>query len=225
MLRVCTSSTEDTLLSLEAYKVAIGTTSTGSDATFEAALKRATELVEGYVGYPLRRQVYYETLAGYGNNELSLSRVPVRSIESIYFDTELVDPLSYNIESEKAGTVFRETGWPWTAGVQYDLQPRIVPRSEIPSYKVTYEAGFCINGSTEDGWLTTGTPIPGDIEAAVAMAATFIAKSVGRDQTLLSKRIGDLSIEYQQTQSGVISTPSMGLPQDVKGMLSHWRRF
>lgn len=225
MIRTCTSSTEESLLSLASYKAAIGTTSTANDTALEAALRRATELVEGYVGYPLRRQVYYETVPGFGNNELVVSRIPVQSIESIYAGTDLVDPDEYEVDSAKAGTISREVGWPWTAGTQWDLQPHVMPGSELKSYRITYEAGFCINGSTEDGWLTTGESVPSDIEAAVAMAATWVNKSQGRDQSILRREIGDLSIEYQETKSGIVDAPSMGLPQDVKGMLSHWRRF
>lgn len=224
MLRVCTSSTEDSLLSLASYKAAIGTTSTANDTALEAALRRATELVEGYIGYPLRRQVYYETVPGYGNNDLLVSRVPLRSIESIYAGTEIVDPDEYYVEKEQAGLIVREIGWPWTAGVEWDLQPHVVPGSELRSYAVTYEAGYCVNGSTADGWLTTGAAVPGDIEAAVTLAATQIYSGAGRDPAVASKSIGDLSISYQgaQSQGGSVSA---GLSDTVKGMLSPWRRF
>ena len=227
MLRVCTSSTESALLSLTAYKAAIGTTTTAEDDIMQSALDRATALIEGYVGYPLRRQVYHETVGGYGSLELQVSRTPLQSIESIKYDTETVDPTSYDIANQGAGIIYRALGWPWTAGIEYDLLPRVVPKSETKNYTVVYEAGFCMNGSTASGWLTTGEPVPPDIEAAVVAAATYLYKSAGRDLSISSKKIGDLSISYTGGESAVApgGSVSYGLPTDAKGLLSHWRRF
>ena len=227
MLRVCTSSTDTSLLSLTSYKAAIGTTATSDDGIMQSALDRATALIEGYVGYPLSRQVYEETVAGYGGNELALGRTPVFSVESIYYGTELVDPTSYFVESEKAGLVWRDNGWPWTAGVEYDLAAHVVPRSELKSYTVVYEAGYCTAGSTESGWLTTGEAVPGDIEAAIMHTATFLYQNAGHDFSVSSKKIGDLSIAYQGggQSFGQGGTPSIGIPDVAKGLVSHLRRF
>lgn len=225
MLRVCTSSTESSLLSLDSYKAAAKVATTSDDSVMQSSLDRATSLVESYVGYPLRRQVYYETVPAFGSNELLLSRVPVRSIESIYYGSDLVDPTSYDIGSESGGLVYRELGWPWTAGVEYDLGPHPVPKSELRSFAVTYEAGYCMNGSTQDGWLTTGEPVPSDLEVAIMMTAAFVYGSQARDPSVTMKRIGDLQITYQGGPNFSMSTPSMGIPDTVKGMLSHYRRF
>ena len=227
MLRVCTSSTESALMSLDAYKATVGTTTTADDTSIQFALDRATALIEGYIGYPLKRQVYHETVAGYGSNQMTVSRTPLKSVESIAYGSEVVDPISYDIESESGGIIYRELGWPWTAGVEYDLMPHVVPRSELKSYTVVYEAGYCINGSTADGWLTTGESVPEDLQGALVHAATFLYKSAGRDLSVSSKKIGDLSITYESGGGsfGQGGTPSIGLPDAVKGMLSHYRRF
>lgn len=226
MLRVCTSSTESSLLSLTAYKAAVGTTTTADDDIMQSALNRATALIEGYVGYPLRRQVYSETLAGYGSLELQVTRTPLKSIESIYYGSELVDPTSYDIANEGAGLIYRELGWPWTAGIDWDLSPRVTPKSEAKTYTAVYEAGYCVSGSTADGWLTTGEAVPAELEAAAIATATFLYKGASRDPSVQSKKIGDLSITYQGGGSAFGgSSPSVGLPDSVKGMLSHLRRF
>lgn len=228
MLRVCTSSTESSLLSLTAYKAAVGTTTTADDDIMQSALNRATALIEGYLGYPLRRQVYEETLAGYGSLELQVSRTPLKAIESIYYGSELVDPTSYDIANEGAGLIYRELGWPWTAGIDWDLSPRVTPKSESKAYTAVYESGYCVNGSTADGWVTTGESVPGEIESATIAAATFLYKGASRDPTVQSKKIGDLSVTYQGGGSagfGGGGSPSIGLPDSVKGMLSHLRRF
>lgn len=228
MLRVCTSSTDSSLLSLTAYKAAIGTTTTADDSIMQSALDRATALIEGYIGYPLRRQVYQETLGGYGSLELQVTRTPLRAIESIYFGSELIDPTSYDIGNEGAGLIYRELGWPWTAGIDYDLMPRITPRSEARTYTAVYESGYCLNGSTADGWLTTGETVPPYIEAATIEAATYLYKGAGRDPSIASKKIGDLSVTYRGGGGGFGGgggSPSIGLPDSVKGMVSHLRRF
>lgn len=227
MLRVCTSSTDTSLLSLTSYKVAIGTTATSDDGIMQSALDRATALIEGYVGYPLRRQVYEETVAGYGGNELLLSRTPVRSIESILYGEETIASTSYSVESEHGGLVRRDDGWPWTAGVEYDMVAHVLPLSERRSYTAVYEAGYCTAGSTESGWLTTGEAVPGDIEAAIMHTATFLYQNAGRDFSVSSKKIGDLSITYQGggQSFGQGGTPSIGIPDVAKGLVSHLRRF
>jgi hypothetical protein len=214
-------------MSLTVYKATVGTTSTADDMKMQYALDRATALIEGYVGYPLRRQVYEETVAGYGSNELQVSRTPLKAIESILYSTDEVDPTSYDIANEGAGLIYRELGWPWTAGVEYDLVPHVSPRSELRTYTAVYEAGYCVNGSTEDGWLTTGEAVPGDIEAALEVTTTFLYKNAGRDPSVESKRIGDLAITYRGggKSVGASGSISMGLPDVVKGMLEPYRRF
>lgn len=224
MLRVCTSSTETTLLSLDDYKAAAKITTTSDDTIIASALSRATALVEGYIGYPLRRQVYEETVPGYGGFELQVSRIPVRSIESIFHSTEEVESTSYEIGNGGAGLIYRELGWQWTAGMRYELTGHVEPRSEQPKYSVVYEAGYCVNGSTADGWLTTGEAVPFDIEAALVTAATFVYRNIAsQDGTVKRKKIGDLEIEY--FDSGTVQESGAGLPSSVKGMLSHLRRF
>lgn len=224
MLRACTSSTESSLLSLTDYKAAVGTTSTADDAVIQSSLNRATAAIEGYLGYSLRRAVYQETIPGYGSLELQVSQTPLISIESINYGGELVDPTSYDIGNSKAGLIYRELGWPWTAGIDYDLLPRIVPKSETRSYTVVYESGYCVNGSTDAGWLTTGESVPGEIEAALVATATFFYKGLTRDQSVVSKTIGDLSITYHGgAKAG--SPQVSGIPDVAKGLIDHLRRF
>ena len=224
MLRVCTSSTESSLVSLTAYKAAVGTTTTADDEIMQSALNRALALIEGYLGHPLRRHVYHETMAGYGSLELRVSRTPLIAVESVSYDSEKVDPTTYSIASQGGGILYRQLGWPWTAGIQYDLMPRVVPGGESQNYTVVYEAGYCMNGSTADGWVSTGELVPTDIEAAIIAAATYLYKGASRDPAVASKRIGDLSITYHGggQQAGSVDN---GLPNSVKGLVAHLRRF
>src|SRR5574343_94071 len=142
MLRTCTTSTETALLSLTSYKASAQVVTTSDDAILQTALDRATALIEGYLGYPLRRQVYEETIPSGGSNILQVSRTPLKSVESVTFGADVVDPTSYNIDSEGGGLIYRPLGWPWTVGVQWDMTPHTVPNSETKDFTVVYEAGF-----------------------------------------------------------------------------------
>lgn len=227
MLRTCTTSTDTAALSLSAYKAAAKITTTSDDAILQSALDRATALIEGYIGYPLRRAVYEETVPAGGGNHLSVSRVPVQAIESIAFQGDVVAPTSYDIESALAGLVYRPLGWLWTAGLTWDLAPHVMPNSELRDFTVVYEAGYCTNGSTASGWLTTGEPVPLELETALISATTFVYRSATRDESVKSKKIGDLSITYQGGTVSGADGPMLsgGLPDTIKGILAPWRRF
>lgn len=224
MLRTCTTSTETALLSLSSYKASAQIVTTSDDAIIQTALDRATALVEGYLGYPLRRQVYEETVPSGGSNQLQVSRTPIHSIESIMYGTDVIESTSYDIDSQIGGLIYRSLGWTWTVGIQWSLLPHAVPNGETRDFTVVYEAGFCINGSTAAGWLTTGEPVPSDIEAAIALTATFVYRAIPRDDSIVSKSIGDLSIDYHPRALGAQS-PSVGIPDTAKGLLNPWRRF
>lgn len=223
MITTCTSSTEASLISLSAYKTAAGITSSTDDTLLTSLLQRATGMLEGYLGYPLMRGVYSETVPAYGSQELRVSRTPVTAVTAVYYTSDLVDPTSYTVENPGAGIIYRELGWPWTAGLEYDLTPHVTPQSELRSFRVEYEAGYCQAGSTyasTDGWLTTGTAVPFELEQACVQATNFLYRSGGRDPSVTSKRIGDLSITYE---SG--NADGSGLPFSVKGQVAHLRRF
>jgi hypothetical protein len=196
----------------------MGTTSTADDTEQQNVLNRALSIVEGYLGYPLRRTVYSETVAGYGSNELQLSRLPVLAVESVYYSTDLIESTSYAIDRPMAGILSRDLGWTWTAGLQYELAGHVAPNSELKPFTAVYEAGYCMNGSTASGWLTTGEPVPYEIEAALLATANSIYKGRNRDGAVSSKRIGDLSITYETGQAS-------GIPSAAANMIQHLRRF
>ena len=220
MLRTCTSSTDDALMTLDAYKAAAKIVTTSDDAIIQSALQRATSLIEAYVGYPLRRQVYNETVPSYGGLELQVSRLPIQSIEAIYMSTEPVDPASYEISSPGSGLIYRESGWPWMTNLVYDLMPHPMPQGEPRLFRVVYEAGFSVSGSTGSQWLTSGDAVPGSVEAAMMLTTNYLYRAAGNDPSVVQRKIGDLMITYKgftaQSQAG-----SFGLPEDAKAYVAH----
>jgi hypothetical protein len=206
MLRTCTSSTGmqlTTLATLKAVMFGATATSTVEDDVLDAYITRASEAVQDYLGYPLYRAVYEETVPGGGDNALMLSRTPVTVVESVVDGEDELDSTGYVIEEPGAGLLRRDEGFPWTAAVGFELDSRPVPGSEQRRYTVVYEAGYTFAGSTttSDSWLTytTGRTMPYWPEQATLETAKSWYKKKAADGSVQSKSIGDLSITYGQS--------------------------
>ena len=68
MITVCTSATDTQLAALGDLMTMLG--ATASSSGMDLSLTQASDWAERYVGYPLRRQVYEETVASYGTQRL-----------------------------------------------------------------------------------------------------------------------------------------------------------
>ena len=224
MLTVLTTSTGDRLTTVDALKGFLGIATTSEDAQLEDAILAATDAVQTYVGYPLLRQRYVETLKGFGSLRLMVSNTPVRDIGSIMVGTQLVSPSEYEIENAGAGFISRELGWPWTGGVEWDLTSHVVPNSETRRFSVDYEAGFILTtGSWETaGFLTVGAgrTLPKDLERACLESAKSLYLARKRDGTIQSKRVGDLAVTYRLR--GDVPTH---FPEEALGILERYRRI
>lgn len=225
MLTVLIASTGTQLTTLEALKAHLGTTSTANDDLLSSAIDQASAAIETYVGYPLSRAVYQETVAGYGNLKLLLSRTPIRAIDSITYQGMLVPSTGYEIDAQ-AGIVHRDQGWPWTAGVEWDLESRVVAKSERPAFTAIYEAGYLLGaGAGAPYLLNGGRTLPYDLEKACLDTAKTLYLNRAMDPTISSRRIGDLSITYRGGGNQALSqSPSSLLPDEVAGSLHRYRR-
>src|SRR5690349_17256097 len=105
-------------------------------ALCDALIDQVSGAIEVYCHRPFAREVLTETLPGYGDITLQLSRTPVVSVSTVLYEsTPLTD---YSIESRDEGTLYRRSGWAWTAQSAYGLSggqrwPRggsPMPRSE-----------------------------------------------------------------------------------------------
>lgn len=227
MLTVTATSTDDKLTTLAAVKAHLEITSTDYDESIEDQIAAASDIIATELGYWPLRQRYTETVKGYGDLALLLSRTPVRAVDSITVDgTQVVDPTTYSVDPN-TGFVRRELGWPWSAGVEWDLDAHILPKSERERFSVDYEAGWVLTTSTGNlsasGFLTSsgGNTLPRDIEhATIEQAKTmFLARKVPGN--IQSKSVGDLSITYRQKQQAL----SGALTDEAAGMLQRWLRF
>ena len=203
MLSVTTTSTSDKLTTVGRLKFQLGLTTSADDDLLDDIVLQATDAVATYVGYWPLRQRYSETVPGYGNLRLMLSATPVRAVNEIRIDTQLVDPSSYVIEKPLAGIIHRDKGWPWTAGVEYDLDAHVAPGSELRRFTVDYEAGWIMTTSTgpldADGFIdnTGGRTLPHDFERGALEQAKSLYMGRKRDSNIVEKRVGATSVTYQ----------------------------
>lgn len=204
MLTTTTTSTSERLTTVSRLKFHLDITGSLQDDLLDDMVLEATDAVATYVGYWPLRQRYSETVAGFGGLRLMVSATPIRAINSIRLDTQLVDPASYVIEKPLAGIIHRDKGWPWTAGVEWDLESHVAPNSELKRFTVDYEAGWVMTTSTADldatlGFITSsgGRTLPHDFERGVLEQAKSMFLGRKRDSGIAEKRIGQTSVTYQ----------------------------
>jgi hypothetical protein len=196
MLTVTAASTSDLMTTLGAVKTALSITTTADDERLEAAISAASHAVAKYLGYYPLRQTYRETVPGYGDLTLMLSRIPVTTVDGLYYGStmEIVAPTSYTLDNAEAGFIMRDLGFPWSAGVEWDMESHIMPRSERNQFIVDYQAGFIY--STD-----TARTLPYDLEQAVIITAGAVYYAAQRDPGIASKSVGQLSVSYRDTMS------------------------
>lgn len=211
---VAATSTDGALTSPEYLRRVLGATST--DATTNTrqldAIAAASQWAVQYVGYPLLAQRYTETLAGYGSQDLMVSRTPIRVLLRMFDSTSTSQATeycstNYRIDQD-AGLINRDSGFRWTAGVNYHLGAFVVPNSELHPWYVDYIAGYIYPALSTDsaifttcagGTTSTGQTLPADIERAVALKAKEFFEGL---EGVQSKGIGDLSITYTSESLG-----------------------
>lgn len=149
-LTVSTVAPTRRLTRLEHVKRELELTEETYDALLEALIDQATAALEAYCHRPFAREVYTETLPGYGDIHLALKRVPVITVASVTFDGQAVT--DYSIAEREQGTLYRRGGWYWTAqtfgglggdGLFLDIGSPL-PQREEPLYSVEYTAGYLL---------------------------------------------------------------------------------
>ena len=200
MLSVCTSTTEDQLAYLGDLMTLLG--ATASSSGMDLALTQATDWVERFVGSTLRRQVYEETLAGFGGQNLMTSRTPIVTVQRFFSSTTTEEATElksseFRVSDAEAGFIGRDQGFKWTAQEVWNLGSYVKPNSELKPWLVVYEAGFQFpeTSSTDEKWATTTTAntLPPVIERAVLMRAAEMYQGGG----VASLNVGPLSVTYK----------------------------
>jgi hypothetical protein len=214
MLTVTTTSTSAALTSVDALKTRLGITTTSEDGLLSDAIDSASDAVATYIGYYPLRQSYRETIAGFGARTMMVSRTPLTAVSAIYYGSTglLADPNSYVIDNTEAGFIVRDQGFPWSAGVEWDLDAHIAPRSERKIFIVDYTAGWTFS--------TGPHTLPNDLEHAALECAKSLYLGRKRDGTVASKSVGDLSITYR-----LRTDTASNFPPESIGFLERYRRI
>ena len=203
-LTVCVSSTDTSLTTgIQVLKDMLGLgTSTGNDGKLETALIRATDLVERYVGQPLRSQVYVETLGAFGGPDLLVGRTPIRTILRFAYGTDsgswtTMLSTEYRLENPDAGLIERDEGFETEEDRVTFLTEAVHPRAVFKPWLIEYAAGFNVGiTQTTSYGGDTGRDVPMAIEQAVLETAKSIYLSGRRDSNVLEQTVGPTHIKY-----------------------------
>jgi hypothetical protein len=139
------------LTSVASLKADLGDTTSTNDSLYDAMILRASAAIDGYCHRTFARQTYTEILPGRGSIILRLAEAPIATVTSVVWDSSSVT--DYSIDNAKAGTLYRQYGWPWTVqmdpalgqwGVGYPYSGNPVPGSEERVFTVVYTAGYLL---------------------------------------------------------------------------------
>jgi len=212
ILTVCSSATDDKLVSLADLKDALDITDAAYDESLTRFIRRASSRIESYCARPLFSQVYQAALPSYGGPILQLPRYPVRSVLRVFdgTSTDTATELSsteYRVDYER-GQLHKETGFPWTYTSYADVAPFPEPGQEYPNWLVEFSAGYVPaggkdTGSTGDGTTATGSTVPLDLQDAAITLTRSLWYGRNREPGVASKSVGELSISYSKQQSGL----------------------
>lgn len=188
-----------------------GATSTDQDAAISVAIRAASVWAESYVGFPLTRASYTETVASFGGRSIMVSRIPVVGVRRVYDSSDtgnatLLEETDFRVENDEAGLLSRDDAWVWSVPSVADLELRPNPGQEYKPWLVDYVAGYTyggvdtgsVNWSTEMGTTSTGRTLPEDIEEAVAQRAAAL---ISGDDDLVAESLGDLKVQYRSDRT------------------------
>lgn len=115
-------------------------------------LDRATAVIEHHCRWPLGfgRQVYSETLPGFGGVHLMLAERPIVAVSSVTYDGDAIT--DHSILERDTGLLYRKAGWTWTvqrepALTGWQRWPGLgvpLPGQEEPLFTVAYTAGYIL---------------------------------------------------------------------------------
>lgn len=164
-LRVLAAASTKALCTLQSVKDRLGISGSSEDAKLTAFIAGASALIPAIKGRELVRQRYLQTLAGNGRTRLVLGVWPVDR-DSVTLTIDDVAYTDFVVEQPLGGVLYRETGWPFGAGVPYED-----PEENVA---VTFHAGY-VPPDLVKGWSAN----------LVVVAGQFVQASSASPQPLL----------------------------------------
>lgn len=143
---VRTAAQQTRLTTLAAVKEELAKTDTGDDKFLLALLDRATATLERWTGRGrMARELVTEKRAGTGGFRMSMSRLPVVTLEAVRLEDRAVDLDDFKLEDPDAGFIIRDDNFFTTterAIINIDLQ--LVPRRGEREWAFDYTAGWLL---------------------------------------------------------------------------------
>lgn len=136
-LRVTTSAPSQALVSLTVVKDRLGITVSTYDAHLSALIDEASSAIAEYLGRPLSRQSYVETISGNERQRIAVSCWPVDR-DSVTLTIDGTADTDFSVYDSKTGMLYREGAWPIGAGSDRWAE---TPEENIA---VTYKAGWVL---------------------------------------------------------------------------------
>lgn len=208
-ITVSSSAATTKLTTLDRVKRDLNTTAIADDKLLDDLIQHASDYIVSYTGRKFAKETVVEKLPASGGAHMLLSRTPVVSITGVSHDGTTISSTSYVLEDEKAGLIFRETGWADTAIYVSEITRR-PSRFGRKDWQFTYIGGYDLPGST------SGQTLPGDLERACIELVKNWYLNRDKDQNLQVQRIGDTS----ETRF----TFSKGIPITITGILDRYAR-
>jgi len=212
-LTVKTAASERKLTTLSALKDTLALTDDSKDAFLSRLISAASDAIEKYVNHIFARQTYTETVRGQDHPILMLTNTPIISIASVLCEGEPVT--DYVIDDAEIGTLYREVGWIRSAWIGWAIEPFVIQGTSTPLYTIEYQAGYLLPGEAD-------ATLPAAVEqACLITCADWFTKSAQGTGNIKSKKVGDLSIEYQDTAEGKFASVDVhAIPAAARSLLS-----
>ena len=220
-LTVTVAATESRLCLLDRVMDDLAITDESQKPKLLDVINRASDAVRTYTNEFFAKQTYSETVPGYGEQTLMLSRTPIRSVISVTHRGDAIT--DFVIDDADAGLLRRDLGWAWELTARMplgglDFYP--APDGELDKFTVVYPAGYDLPDEEAEE-VAANLMLPGDIEQAAmdTVKAWWLRRL--RSSAVKSKKVGSLSITYGTEDENL---KAFALPPSAIALLQPWRR-
>ena len=210
-ITVNTASTNIRFTTLGGVKNDLGIGSTDQDSYLDGLILEASDFIRTFTNREFARETVTEKLPKrFASPRLMVSRTPVRTVLFIEHNGSSVSSTSYEIEDRDAGIIWREDRFHDTAIYNHYIS-RYPSRFGRKDYKVKYEAGYKMPGSTD-------RDLPYDLERAAReiVTQTFLESDINKN--VVREDVGEARIDYANPVN------QLAIPKAAEDRLRPWVR-
>ncbi len=219
ILAVTSAATNTELVPIVALRNEIGVADFSEDVRLTRLSRSASRAFAGTAGLSFApwRQVYTESLAGFGRSMMFLGVRPIESVASILLDGATVDSSTYEIAGEYRDRLYRQSGWwstpAWTRGLVDGIQPG----GDRLDYVVSYTAGWLMPADVPIWRATTVKAVadwvmPVTVGTSVFLFEATVAGTTGASEPTWPTTIGGTVVDSTVTWT---AREAQVLPDDL----------